>query len=369
MNYTDVHAFHIPVMGLAFTIDTPAKVARFGINSVVSIVEDRLVEMMRQYYYEKNNLPFNAIRTSEEGYKHRRITDYLNLLKSIVDEQVLKIKSLPFIAGSEIVKYFEMLPPGIFLRNLYEQYCACENQQEKHLIEQRLRHGVKAGSIDVNIMTKIDRNNYAKDGTLIPEGSDALAALRGFAESKLTNSSLILSAGMNPRLYNYLATFSAFQPDEEGNFQKKVAIKVSDYRSAYIQGMYLAKKGVWVSEFRVESGLNCGGHAFATPGKLMGVILEEFSGKRKELLENSFNEYNKVLLLKTGRCFKYPPVQKVTFQGGLGTNEEREFLHRKYRVDGTGWGSPFLLVPEATTVDETSLARLQTIKKDDIILS
>lgn len=34
------HSFHIPVMGIAFTIDTPIKVARFGISSVISIVED-----------------------------------------------------------------------------------------------------------------------------------------------------------------------------------------------------------------------------------------------------------------------------------------------------------------------------------------
>ena len=40
MNYEAQHKFHIPVMGLAFTIDLPAKVARFGIASVVSFVED-----------------------------------------------------------------------------------------------------------------------------------------------------------------------------------------------------------------------------------------------------------------------------------------------------------------------------------------
>ena len=45
------HKFHIPVMGLAYTIDTPIKVARFGISSVISIVENRLIEMMRKHYY------------------------------------------------------------------------------------------------------------------------------------------------------------------------------------------------------------------------------------------------------------------------------------------------------------------------------
>ena len=35
-----VHTFHIPVMGTGFTIDTPLKVARYGIASVVSLVDD-----------------------------------------------------------------------------------------------------------------------------------------------------------------------------------------------------------------------------------------------------------------------------------------------------------------------------------------
>jgi len=30
------HSFHIPVMGTGFTIDTPLKVARYGISSVIS---------------------------------------------------------------------------------------------------------------------------------------------------------------------------------------------------------------------------------------------------------------------------------------------------------------------------------------------
>ena len=50
-----------------------------------------------------------------------------------------------------------------------------------------------------------------------------------------------------------------------------------------IQGNFLAKKGLWVSEYRIESGLNCGGHAFATDGFLLGPILEEFHQKKEQL--------------------------------------------------------------------------------------
>src|SRR5436190_16300274 len=100
---------------------------------------------------------------------------------------------------------------------------------------------------------------------------------------------------MNPRLYNYLGLCNEFDMNADGGFSKKVIIKVSDYRSALIQGKYLAKKGIWVSEFRVESGLNCGGHAFATDGSLLGPILEEFKVKREELIDTLFEIYNAVI--------------------------------------------------------------------------
>ena len=51
------HQFHIPVMGLGFTIDTPVKIARYGINSAISIVEDNLIEQMREFYCNKLNFP------------------------------------------------------------------------------------------------------------------------------------------------------------------------------------------------------------------------------------------------------------------------------------------------------------------------
>src|SRR5690606_1425477 len=118
------------------------------------------------------------------------------------------------------------------------------------------------GSIDVNIMSKVDRLNLDSKGKSLGEQfTDALAALRGFAQSNL-QSSLILSAGMNPRLYSALEGYMDFLPDAGRGMRKKIILKVSDFRSAFIQAKFLAKKGLWVSEFRIESGLNCGGHAF-----------------------------------------------------------------------------------------------------------
>ncbi|MBI2729544.1 MAG: hypothetical protein HYX40_02120 [Sphingobacteriales bacterium] len=369
MKYSPHHKFHIPVMGLAYTIDSPIKVARFGISSVISIVEDRLVEMMRQYYYPTINRDYQPIPVHEPDYRAKRITDYLNLVNTIVQAQVEKLKKAAFDTGSEIVKYFEMLPHDSTLKQLYLQMMKSGNVQEKEKIGTHLRSQIRPGSIDVNIMTKIDRDTYNKTGGLMEDCSDAIAALRGYAKSSLTNSSVVFSAGMNPRLYNYLEKCEAFNVNEDGGFSKKIIIKVSDYRSALIQGKYLAKKGIWVSEFRIESGLNCGGHAFATEGFLMGPILEEFKLKKQELIDTLFEIYNAALLKKHNRRFIYPPQLVFSAQGGIGTYEEDDFLHRYYNIESTGWGTPFLLVPEATTVDENTLNLLCMAKEGDMVLS
>ena len=115
------HLFHIPVMGLAYTVDSPVKVARFGIPSVMSIIEDRLIEMMRKHYYGTIHEKYIPITTSEPDYRAKRITDYLNLINRIVQEQVAKLKASAFEAGNELTKYFELLPTESKLRKLYFQ--------------------------------------------------------------------------------------------------------------------------------------------------------------------------------------------------------------------------------------------------------
>jgi hypothetical protein len=97
------HKFHIPVMGLAFTIDSPVKVAQYGIPSVISIMEDRLVEMMRKHYYSYINEPYFPITTKEDNYREKRITDYLNLVSRIVSEKVEKIKKSVFEAQYQTI--------------------------------------------------------------------------------------------------------------------------------------------------------------------------------------------------------------------------------------------------------------------------
>lgn len=356
-------------MGLAFTVDTPVKVARYGISSVVSIIEDKLIELMRRHYYKQTDKPYVPITDKEEDYRAKRITDYLNLINSIVKDQVEKLRASAFETGSEIVKYFDMLPGSSALRETYLKMTECGDGGEKRVLQEYLRTQIRPGAIDVNIMTKVDKNNFDRKGNTLADGSDAVAALRGYVNSDLTDSSVVFSAGLNPRLFNYLEKVTAFDAQGPGQFAKKVVIKVSDYRSALIQGKYLAKKGIWVSEFRIESGLNCGGHAFATDGTLLGPILEEFKTKKDELTDALFSLYRQALGTKGGPVFDEPHPVKITVQGGIGTAEEAAFLTAHYGVDSTGWGTPFLLCPEATTVEQETLNLLTAAKETDVVLS
>lgn len=363
------HTFHIPVMGLGFSIDTPIKVARFGISSVISIMEDHLIEKMRELHCKNNGLSYSFIATSDVDYRARRITAYLNLVDQLICNQVARLKKENFEKDSEIVKYFEMMPNNSGVKSLYNQMSLEKNHIIKLQLQNVLKRMIVPGDTDVNIMTKLDKTNYSKDGLdLGPEYTDASSALRGFAKSNL-QSSIVFSAGMNPRLFSYCAKFESFFPNSDGILIKKIILKVSDYRSAAIQGKFLAKKGLWVSEFRIESGLNCGGHAFATDGLLMGPILEEFKTKREELFKDLYTICATALSESNRNVFKSLPTMRITAQGGLGTAEEHDFLLAYYNLDRTGWGSPFLLVPEATNVDLETLGKLSTAKKEDYFLS
>jgi hypothetical protein len=362
------HKFHIPVMGLGFTVDSPIKIAKYGISSAVSIMDDHLLEDMRRIYSRKLNIPYFYIDEKEEDFRAKRIKAYLNLLHHAVENQIRELKLQDFDTDEEINQYFELLPEENPLNQLYQRRLEVSGRERTDL-DQILKDAITPGSIDVNIMTKVDKMNVDINGDELPrEYSDALSALRGFGESDL-NSAVVFSAGLNPALYSYVEQFPDFFPDDNGNIKKRINLKVSDYRSALIQGRFLAKKGIWISEFRIESGLNCGGHAFATDGFLVGPILEEFKTNRESLRETLLTGCQQALSAKGLPLLPNDIRPKITYQGGIGNAEENSFLMEYYQLDGTGWGSPFLLVPEATSVDKDTLDRLVKSKKSDYYLS
>ncbi|WP_372752401.1 hypothetical protein [Labilibaculum sp.] len=360
------HSFHIPVMGTGFTVDTPAKVAHLGISSVISIVDDLLLEKMRELYCKKLSLPFSPITEKTKDFRAERITSYLNLMDKVVKKKFDNLKTSIQETKEDFEEYLDLLPDFSEVKKEFK--AKFEGRSYLKEAKEWLVNNLPLGAIDVNIMTKLDKDNYYQGEKLPVEYNDAHAALRGFAMSNL-RSSMVLSAGMNPRLYSYLEQFDDFYPDKNGYIHKKIVLKVSDYRSALIQGKFLAKKGIWVSEFRVESGLNCGGHAFATEGYLMGPILEEFKENREELRSTLFEILQAALEAKGKICPKTELEIKLTAQGGVGTAEEQEFLMDHYDLDSIGWGSPFLLVPETCDVDKETLQLLEEAKEKDLTLS
>ncbi|NHN24107.1 hypothetical protein FIA58_000325 [Flavobacterium jejuense] len=366
-NKKNTHTFHIPVMGLAFTIDSPIRVAQYGITSTVSIADDDLIEKMRAFYSEKFSIPYQEITQKFHDYRAERITHYLNLMDTIVKGKFEKFKCELAESKSALENYIALLPNKSELKKRFQVFVN-EGILMKDNLVNFIEKNISLGEIDVNIMTKLDKDNFDEKNQLPIEFNDAHASLRGFANSNL-NSSVVLSAGMNPRLYSYFENFTDFFPDEEGFLRKKIILKVSDFRSALIQGNFLSKKGLWVSEYRIESGLNCGGHAFATEGYLLGPILQEFKDKRNELLQSTNDLLIKALTLKKMSLPKTILPMKITVQGGVGTAAEHAFLLEEFQLDSIGWGSPFLLVPEATSVDTETRKLLANAKENDFYLS
>src|SRR5690606_14196924 len=216
------HSFHIPVMGIGFTIDTPLKVSHLGIDSVISLVDDILLEKLRKMYCGKLGLPYQEISDKLEDFRAKRITGYLNLIHDAAHDKFEELKNSAFETGREIRDYLNLLPDSSTLKREFEKRVAHDLDIKE--IKKWLRENLTMGSIDVNIMTKVDKDNFIKNEKLPIEYNDAHAALRGYAQSKLS-SSVILSAGMNPRLYSYMENFEDFFPDENGILKKKVVLK------------------------------------------------------------------------------------------------------------------------------------------------
>lgn len=362
------HTFHIPVMGTGYTIESPLKVAHYGISSVVPLTDHYIMQHLVKIHSEKNGIEYNEINASSSKNRAQIVRTYLNLLLQLVKNNLEVVKKSSFEVGSEISKYFDLLPDTSNLKTLYKQMLITKGD-EKEELQNELRELIQPGEIDVNIMTKLDGVNFDSDGNALgSEFNDAHAAIAGFASSDLS-SSVVLSAGLNPRLYGYMATFKDFFPNEEGKLKKRIILKVSDYRSAMIQGRFLAKKGLWVSEFRIESGLNCGGHAFASDGYLLGPILKEFKDNKEKLVEMLFGGYADALKSQKDIEVTTPFPVSYTVQGGVGDADEHQILLDHYGMQSVGWGSPFMLVPEATTVDSFTQKVLKEGKEEDFYLS
>ena len=356
------HHFYIPVMGTGFTADTPIRVSHLGIDSAISLVDDKLLERIGLYYAQKFAIPYEKVASSEKHSRAERIRRYLNLIHILAQKKFERTVAEPFTGNSDKDRYFLLLPTQDPLRIQYLQMREMPAGDERIKTEKELTQKMQPGSIDVNIMVKLDR----------PDFEDAREALRGYAESTLNgNTRLILSAGINQALFSEMEKFPCFYRNASGQFDKKISLKVSDFRSALIQGKTLARKGLEVSEYRVESGLNCGGHLFPSQGELLPVILQEMQEKKELLcssLKPALQKYYAAHHLDSSRLDK-PCTPLFSVQGGIGNAQEAEFLMRRFGFDRCGWGTPFLLVPEATLVDTSTREKLAEANENDIWMS
>jgi len=367
-----VHSFYIPVMGTGFTVDTPIRVAHFGISSVISLADDLLLEKIRRFYSEKFNFSYERISGAEDDGRARRITAYLDTVARIVQMKMEKVKKEPFFQDNDKRTYFELLPFSSPLRKSYNHLISMAPGKERELLSAELTEQMLPGAIDVNVMVKVDRTRYGTDGREMDEAfNDAHSALRGYAGSRLSASSIVFSAGINKGLFRYLSRFRDFYRDSVGIIRKKIILKVSDFRSALLQGKFLAQMGLEVGEYRIESGLNCGGHAFGSGGRLLTSILAEFKERRSDIAIG-FRKLVATYYEKAGWDYSPPKDEKgplVTVQGGIGTSGEDRRLKETYGVDATGWGTPFLLVPEAVCVDKDLFELMKNAGCKDLYLS
>ena len=82
-----------------------------------------------------------------------------------------------------------------------------------------------------------------------------------------------------------------------------------------------------------------------------------------------FKEYKAALEKKELKQPAEMPEMKITAQGGVGTTEEHNFLLDYYDMDGVGWATPFMLVPEVISIDTVTMNLLAKGKEKDFYYS
>ena len=98
-------------------------------------------------------------------------------------------------------------------------------------------------------------------------------------------------------------------------------------------------------------------------------MIEEFKQKKDELIEQVHAVLNDALEGLGKNSLSKPLHMDFTAQGGVGTANEHNLLLDNYGVDLVGWGTPFLLVPEAVNIDTNSFKLLSEAGEDELYLS
>jgi hypothetical protein len=142
-------------MGLAYTIDSPIRVAQYGISSVISITDDELIEKMRAFYSKKFSLPYQEITQKCHDYRAERIKHYLNLVDTIVKDKFENFKNELSESKTVLENYIAMLPNTSAFKEGLQKFID-EGLLIKDSVKNYLAEHFSPGGIDVNIMTKVD---------------------------------------------------------------------------------------------------------------------------------------------------------------------------------------------------------------------
>ena len=104
------------------------------------------------------------------------------------------------------------------------------------------------------------------------------------------------------------------------------------------------------------------------------IVLNKFEISNQKLFDFAYSPTNQYGINQD--CYRIAlinkPVNVLTTNGvtvGETSNKVGEFLKDYYLLDSVGWGSPFLLVPVATSVDNETLSKLAIAKENDLYLS
>ena len=138
-------------MGIGFTIDTPIKVAHLGIDSVISLADDILLEKLRKKFSENWGVPYKEISTKIEDFRAKRITSYLNLINDQARKKFEEFKDLSNDKINEVKDYFHMLPDTSELKQEFQ--ALTKEYFDLNKVKAWINEHLTMGSIDVNIMT------------------------------------------------------------------------------------------------------------------------------------------------------------------------------------------------------------------------
>ena len=352
------HTFHIPVMGTGFMIDAPLRVAKYGISSVISLVDDVLIEQMRQFHCEQEGEPYEEIAERRRGRPrppHHGLPESARSPGPPAGRARCRPRPSSRAARSPATsrccpsrrcrettaRCWRRPTPDERSRRQDQLRAAGRARQHRreHHVEGRPRHLSQRREAAAAIQRRLGGPARLSPRARLPRRSSSRpASIRGCTATPPSSPTS--------------------SPTNTAALKKKIILKVSDYHSAAVQGKFLAKRGLWVSEYRIESGLNCGGHAFATKGLLLGPILEEFQQKKRRTRRATARD----LRQGAGRARPTPaePTPPRPFaspcKAASAPPTKTLLLREHYGVDGTGWATPFLLVPEVTNVDDEHLA-------------